>query len=404
MYGNPSKALTILSNKVFPIPAFLVSFPTNIHAMFKYSFLVITLYIFASCQPPKKEKDVALNTKQRTYAIESVVEDLNNPWGMTWLPNGAMLITEKSGELIYFKDGKKTEITNVPKVYNRGQGGLLDIELHPQYAENGWIYMTYASSEGDDNGGNTALIRCKLKDDMSLDNIEKLYKATPNTTRGQHFGSRIEFDNEGYLYFSIGERGDRDVNPQDINRDGGKIYRLHDDGSIPKDNPFVGKDGLDAIYTFGNRNPQGMALHPTTGKIWIHEHGPKGGDEINIVEKGANYGWPVISYGVNYSGTKFTDETERDGMTQPIYYWVPSIAPCGMAFVTSDIYPEWKGKLLVGSLKFNYVELLTLQGDKVTDRQKIAEDVGRVRNVKVSPDGYIHIAIEGQGIVKMVPN
>ncbi len=396
--------MAIPIDKAFTFPAFLVSFPTNSHAMLKYSFLLITLYIFTGCQPPKKEKDVALNTKQRTYAIESVVEDLNNPWGMTWLPNGAMLITEKSGELIYFKDGKKTEVTNVPKVYNRGQGGLLDIELHPNYAENGWIYMTYASSEGDDNGGNTALIRCKLKDDMSLDNIEKLYKATPNTTRGQHFGSRIEFDNEGYLYFSIGERGDRDVNPQDINRDGGKIYRLHDDGSIPKDNPFVGKDGLDAIYTYGNRNPQGMALHPTTGKIWIHEHGPKGGDEINIVEKGANYGWPVISYGVNYSGTKFTDETERPGMTQPIYYWVPSIAPCGMAFVTGNIYPEWKGRLLVGSLKFNYVELLTLQGDKVTDRQKIAEDVGRVRNVKLSPDGYIHIAIEGQGIVKMVPN
>jgi glucose/arabinose dehydrogenase len=349
---------------------------------------------------PRQDK---LSIANRDYNIKTVVDNLSNPWGMTWLPDGSMLITEKKGDLIRFKSGAKTKIKNVPNVYNRGQGGLLDIELHPNYIENGWIYMTYASSEGSPKGGNTALIRCKLKDN-TLVNIEKLYKAEPNTTSSQHFGSRIEFDNQGFLYFSIGERGERDVNPQNINRDGGKIYRLNDDGSIPNDNPFVDKSGAKkAIFTYGNRNPQGMAKHPVTGAIWIHEHGPKGGDEVNILDKGANYGWPIISYGVNYSGSKFTEETTRPNMEQPIYYWTPSIAPCGMAFVTSDLYPDWKGHLLVGSLKFNYVELLRLDNNKVIGHEKIAEDVGRVRNVKIGPDGYIYIAIEGQGIVKVVP-
>lgn len=388
----------------FTFQAILVSFQKEIHTMKKLIILLLSFSVITSCAQRKKENDVAIKTSEkRGYTTEKIVNNLNNPWGMTWLPNGSMLITEKAGSLIHFSNGTKTEIKNVPEVYNRGQGGLLDIELHPNYSENGWIYITYASSEGDEEGGNTKLIRCKLKND-SLTSIEELYKATPNTSRGQHFGSRIEFDNEGYLYFSIGERGNRDVNPQDITRDGGKIYRLNDDGTIPNDNPFVNeKNAKKAIFTYGNRNPQGMAKHPTTGQIWTHEHGPKGGDEINIVRKGVNYGWPVISYGVNYSGTTFTDITSKPGMEQPIYYWVPSIAPCGMDFVTGDRYPDWKGHLLVGSLKFNYVELVKLNGNEVVGREKIAQDIGRVRNVKMGPNGYIYIAVEGQGIFKVVP-
>lgn len=388
----------------FTFQAILVSFQKEIHTMKKLIILLLSFSVITSCAQRKKENDVAIKTSEkRGYTTEKIVNNLNNPWGMTWLPNGSMLITEKAGSLIHFSNGTKTEIKNVPEVYNRGQGGLLDIELHPNYSENGWIYITYASSEGDEEGGNTKLIRCKLEND-SLTSIEELYKATPNTSRGQHFGSRIEFDNEGYLYFSIGERGNRDVNPQDITRDGGKIYRLNDDGTIPNDNPFVNeKNAKKAIFTYGNRNPQGMAKHPTTGQIWTHEHGPKGGDEINIVKKGVNYGWPVISYGVNYSGTTFTDITSKPGMEQPIYYWVPSIAPCGMDFVTGDRYPDWKGHLLVGSLKFNYVELVKLNGNEVVGREKIAQDIGRVRNVKMGPNGYIYIAVEGQGIFKVVP-
>ena len=289
-------------------------------------------------------------------------------------------------------------------MYPRGQGGLLDVALHPDYEKNGWIYMTYSSQEGEGSGGNTKLIRAKLEG-TSLTNIESLYKAGPNSTRGQHFGSRIEFDDEGYLYFSVGDRGNRDENPQDITRDCGKIYRLNDDGSIPADNPFVGQpNAKEAIFSYGHRNPQGMAKHPKTGKIWVHEHGPKGGDEINVIQKGANFGWPVISYGINYSGTTFTDETERPGMEQPVYYWVPSIAPCGMDFVTGNKYPDWKGHLLVGSLKFNYIELVKFDGTQVLSREKIAQDVGRVRNVKMGPDDYIYIGVEGQGIVRIMPN
>ncbi|MEM7085401.1 MAG: PQQ-dependent sugar dehydrogenase [Bacteroidota bacterium] len=369
------------------------------------SLLIFSLSTFLlGCAQNNKTNDIdLLNETERTYTVKTVVDDLSNPWGMTWLPDGSMLITEKSGELIHFKEGKKIEIGNLPEIYVRGQGGLLDVALHPNYAKNGWIYFTHASREGGGNGGNTKLIRAQL-DGENLVNIENLYKASPNTKRGQHFGSRIVFDAQGFVYFSVGDRGNRDVNPQDITRDGGKIYRLHDDGSIPKDNPFVNDPkAKKAIFSYGHRNPQGMAVHPSTGKIWIHEHGPKGGDEINIIAKGANFGWPIISYGINYSGTKFTEETSRPGMEQPIYYWVPSIAPCGMDFVTGNKYPNWEGGLLVGSLKFNYVELVRLKGDEVVGREKIAEDIGRVRNVKLGPDGLIYIALEGRGIVKLIP-
>ncbi|MNX90646.1 Soluble aldose sugar dehydrogenase YliI precursor [compost metagenome] len=207
------------------------------------------------------------------------------------------------------------------------------------------------------------------------------------------------------MYFSVGDRGNNLENPQDIKRDGGKIYRLHDDGRIPMDNPFVGQAGAkEAVYSFGHRNPQGLAKNPVTGAIWSHEHGPQGGDEINIIKKGTNYGWPVVTYGIDYDGSIISNETQKAGMENPIYYWLPSIAPCGMAFVTGDRYPDWKGHLLVGALKFKYLELVKLKGDAVVGRQKIALDIGRLRNVAQGPDGYIYIAVEGKGILKILPN
>ena len=366
--------------------------------------LAIIFITFSACAQQTESEVKAKEPTNINYITELIVPDLNIPWGMDFLNDGSMLITEKSGEIIHFKDGIKTTIDSVPEVYVRGQGGLMDLEIHPDYENNGWIYITYSSSEGDDEGGNTALMRAKLNGNTLVEK-QLLYKASPNTTRGQHFGSRIEFDNEGYLYFSIGERGDRDVNPQDITRDCGKIYRLNDDGSIPADNPFVGTENAKtAIFSYGHRNPQGMAKNPYTGAIWVNEHGPRGGDEINIIEKGKNYGWPVISYGINYSGTSFTDITEKEGMEQPLFYWVPSIAPSGMAFVTSDIYPDWKGNILVGSLKFEYLERLVLENNKVVKREKLLEGLGRVRNVKQGPNGYIYVAIEGKGIFKIIPN
>jgi glucose/arabinose dehydrogenase len=365
---------------------------------------LLFLNFIISCNSQIKQNDVVLKNEVQNYTFKTIASGISIPWGMAWLPDGTMLITEKSGLLFHLKNGLKTQIKNVPKVYNRGQGGLLDIATHPQYAKNGWIYISYSSTEGVGKGGNTKLIRAKLQNE-SLIQIETIYKCSPNTTAGQHFGSRIVFDNDGYLYFSVGERGEEFVNPQDISRDNGKIYRLHDDGRIPKDNPFLGKKGVkEAIYTYGNRNPQGLAKHPVTGEIWEHEHGPKGGDEINVLKKGANYGWPVVTYGIDYDNTTISKIQEKPGIENPIYYWTPSIAPCGMAFVTSDKYPDWKGHLLVGSLKFQYLELLKLQGKKVIGRQKIATDIGRLRNVAQGPEGYIYMAVEGKGIIKIIPN
>jgi glucose/arabinose dehydrogenase len=212
------------------------------------------------------------------------------------------------------------------------------------------------------------------------------------------------FDNEGYLYFSVGDRGRRDDNPQDLTRDGGKVYRLHDDGTIPSDNPFVETDGaVKAAFSYGHRNPQGMVRHPKTGAIWTHEHGPLGGDEINIIRAGANYGWPEITYGKNYSGTTITKDTALPGMEQPLYYWIPSIAPSGMTFVSGGVYPEWEGSLLVGSLKFEYLERLVIENNKVIYREKVAEDIGRVRDVIMGVDGYIYLAVENKGVYKIVP-
>lgn len=372
--------------------------------MKSFSLLLFSSFIF-SCQAQLKTNDaIPLKEDSKKYTLETVANGINNPWGMAFLSDGSMLVTEKSGILYHITKGVKKEIKNVPTVYNRGQGGLLDIVLHPDYINNGWIYITYASSEGEGTGGNTKLIRAKLENE-SLTQIESLYKCSPNTTKGQHFGSRIAFDKEGFLYFSAGERGDHFVNPQDISRDNGKIYRLNADGSIPKDNPFVGKENAKAaIYSYGHRNPQGLAINPATGVIWEHEHGPQGGDEINIIKKGANYGWPVVTYGIDYDNSIISTETQKPGIENPIYYWSPSIAPCGMAFVTSNKYPDWKGHLLVGSLKFQYLELVKLDGNKIVGRQKIATDVGRLRSVAQAPDGYIYIGVEGKGILKIIPN
>ncbi|WP_406684735.1 PQQ-dependent sugar dehydrogenase [Seonamhaeicola sp. MEBiC1930] len=371
--------------------------------MKKFSIVLIAFITCATCAQQIESEVKAEDPININYTTQMFVPDLDIPWGMTFLPDGSLLITEKSGELIHFKNGKKINIEGTPEIYVWGQGGFMDIKLHPNYSNNGWIYITHASSEGSGEGGNTALIRGKL-DGSKLTDLEVLYKAEPNTKKGQHWGSRIEFDNEGFLYFSVGDRGNRNVNPQDITRDGGKIYRLNDDGSIPEDNPFVGTNNAKtAIFSFGHRNPQGMVKHPYTGSIWVNEHGPKGGDEINIVEKGKNYGWPVISYGVNYSGTPFTDITEKDGMEQPFFYWVPSIAPSGMTIVSSEKYPNWKGNILVGSLKFKYLERLIIENNKVIKREKLFEGLGRIRNVIQAPDNYIYVAVENHGIIKIVP-
>ena len=346
----------------------------------------------------------SLDKVKKKIIAQVHVNDTGIPWGMAWLPQGDMLITMRGGELKRLKKGETAAktVSGLPEIAAGGQGGLLDIVLHPDYASNGWLYLSYAKS---DNKGNksTAIIRAKL-DGQKLIQREDIYIAEAYSSRGVHFGSRLAFDNQGYLYFSIGDRGQRDINPQDVTRDAGKIYRLHDDGRIPDDNPFV-NDGKakKAIYSYGHRNPQGMAKHPKTGDIWIHEHGPRGGDEINLISKGKNYGWPNISYGINYSGTRFTDLTKKEGMEQPLWYWDPSIAPSGMVFVTSDKYPDWQGNILVGSLKFGQVVMLTVEANKIIKGDVIKDGLTRVRNIKQGPDGYIYVALDGQGIYRLIP-
>lgn len=363
--------------------------------------LFFTLHIgCAQDNPPFIETPTEID-----YTYEIIVDGIDIPWGMVFITEKDFLVTEKSGIIYRVVDGKKTALTGVPKIYLRGQGGLLDIALHPNFTSNSIVYITLAANvEGDGKGGNTALYSAKLNANK-LEDVKLLYKAAPNTKKGQHWGSRIVFDNQGHVYFSVGDRGNRDLNPQDINRDGGKIYRLNLDGSIPKENPFVGKDNSKkAIYSYGHRNPQGMVIHPKTGKIWEHEHGPQGGDEINIIQKGVNFGWPTITYGINYSGTPITDKTVMPNMAQPYYYWIPSIGPSGMAFSTSGVYKKWIDDLFVGSLKFEYLERLVIENDKVVKREKVLDKIGRVREVIESPEGYLYIGVEGKGILKIIPN
>jgi len=352
--------------------------------------------------PLDNEGDNSIIVDEINYEMELVFEDKNIIWSIEFFEDNSILAAVKSGSVFHYKDGEKTEIKGLPEIYLRGQGGLMDLAFHPNFKENRWLYFSYASEYEGEKGGNTTIARAKLIKD-SLEDLEILYKGTPNSTKGQHFGGRLEFDNEGYLYFAIGDRGNRNVNPQDLSLDGGKIYRINDDGSIPMDNPFFDTpNARKAIYSYGHRNPQGMFKHPLTGKIWTNEHGPRGGDEINIIRKGKNYGWPKITYGINYSGTTITKNKSLPGMEQPLYYWLPSIAPSCFEYISSDMYPNWKGSLLAGALVFKYVERIGLKDDKVVYRSKIAEGLGRPRDVKQGPDGLIYVAIENKGVYKIL--
>jgi glucose/arabinose dehydrogenase len=374
--------------------------------IFNLSVLLIILSNFSCAQdlkPIDSEADNSILVDESNYEMELIFEDENIIWSIEFFEDNSILAAVKSGKLFHYINGEKIEIGGLPEIYLRGQGGLMDIVLHPDFKENNWLYFSYASEDTGEKGGNTTISRAKLINNNLVD-LEVLYKASPNTRKGQHFGGRLTFDNENYLYFSVGDRGNRDVYPQDINLDGGKIYRINDDGSIPSDNPFFNNpNAKKAIYSYGHRNPQGMFKHPITGKIWTNEHGPRGGDEINIIKKGGNYGWPKITYGINYSGTTITKNKSLPKMEQPLYYWLPSIAPSSFEYISSDIYPNWKGSLLAGALVFKYIERIGLKNDKVVYRSKIAENLGRPRDIKQGPDGFVYVSIEGKGVYKILP-
>ena len=342
-----------------------------------------------------------------SFYLDTIFTGSQVLWGMAFLPGNEMLITSIDG-IIYHVDKNRLsrEVEGVPAVKAEGQGGLLDIELHPDFVNNNLIYISYAAFKEKDGATlTTTVVDRAVFSNNKLTEVTRIFEALPYLPTRHHYGSRLEFDNQGYLFISVGDRGRRDDNPQYLNNHCGKIHRVHDDGRIPTDNPFVdNEEALPSIYAFGVRNPQGMVKHPVTGKIWEHEHGPRGGDEINIIRAGSNYGWPEVSYGINYDGTTYTNVLERADVDPPLLYWVPSIAPSGMDFIRSDLYPGWKNQLLVGSLRFKYLNLCKLDGEKVVREQTLLKNIGRVRDVKTGPDGYIYVSVEDPGrIFRLVP-
>lgn len=343
------------------------------------------------CFPLSTSAEI-IGTEKAKVNATILIENLDHPWSLAFLPNGHMLITERSGDLLLFDDkGKNRQrIRGLPDSEAYGQGGLLDVRPHPDFANNQWLYISYAA-EGE-NGVGTEVSRGKLQG-TQLTQVEKLFQLQPKSYKGQHFGSRLVFDKKGYLYITLGDRGEKD-RAQDTQDHAGSVIRLHDDGRIPADNPFVAnKQGKAEIFSYGHRNAQGAALHPKTGELWLHEHGPQGGDELNISRKGQNFGWPVITYGVNYViGTKIGEGTHKEGMEQPLHYWVPSIAPSGMSFYTGNAFPKWKDSLFVGSLKFRLLARLELDGEKVIHEERMFKGkFGRIRDVRTGPNGFLYL-------------
>ena len=362
--------------------------------MFRFLFLFITAILVGF---------PLIGVAQPRYASEhydlklvTVAEGLRSPWSLAWLPDGRMLVTEKPGRLrLLSPDGKRSSsVKGLPGIAYIGQGGLLDVVVDPDFQNNKTIYLSY--SEPGQGGAGTAVARAELKG-RRLENLKVLFRQVPKSQGGRHFGSRMTVTADGHLFITVGERGERN-RTQDFRINRGQVIRIHKDGRIPKDNPFVGRQGYrPEVWSYGHRNPQGAALHPKTGKLWVHEHGAMGGDEINIPLAGRNYGWPVIAYGVHYSGNKIGEGTQKAGMEQPVYYWDPSIAPSGMAFYTGNKFPKWKGSLLVGALKFRMLVRLSLKGEQVVAEERILQNLGeRIRDVRQGPDGHVYVLTDSR--------
>jgi len=342
-----------------------------------------------------------IRSEEHAFRVVKLVQGLEHPWSVAFLPDGRMLVTERPGRLRVVSAGKldPQPVAGVPEVVAQGQGGLFDIVLHPRFSENSLVYFSY-SGRGP-GGSGTELARAKLAG-QRLENVQVLFRQDPKGRSGLHFGGRIVFDRQGFVYLTLGERGEMQ-RAQRTDDHAGSVIRLHDDGRVPADNPFVGMAGWKPEkFDLGHRNQQGAALQPKTGLLWTHEHGPQGGDEVNVIRAGTNYGWPVITYGVNYvTGTKIGEGAQKEGMAQPIHYWVPSIAPSGMAFYEGDRFPRWKGDLFVGALKDRMLVRLKLDGEKVVKEERMLQGVlGRIRDVRAGPDGFIYLLTdESSGVL-----
>ena len=351
--------------------------------------LIVTLTLGCERAPVADVPDTVASD-QATFRVVEVAGGLEHPWAMAFLPDGDVLITERPGRLRIVREGvlDPTPIEGVPEVYASGQGGLLDVVLDPDFASNRLIYLSYAA-EGEDGAG-TRVARARLGDG-GLEDLEVIFEGFM-AGGGRHFGSRLGFDPEGYLFVTLGERG-QDERAQELGDLAGKVVRLHPDGSVPEGNPFAGRDdAAPEVFSWGHRNPQGLAVHPETGRIWVVEHGPRGGDEVNLVAAGVNYGWPVITHGRAYSGLPMGEGSAKEGMAQPLHYWVPSISPSGMAFYEGDAFPQWQGDLFTGGLSGEVLARLELDGERVVEEERLLEGVlGRIRDVRVGPDGYLYL-------------
>jgi glucose/arabinose dehydrogenase len=364
---------------------------------------------------PVPSPDKVVKTKLHDYRVETLVsEGLESPWAIAFLPDGRKLVTEKAGRLRFVSAEGKLDplaIEGLPEAIDHGQGGLLEVALHPEYANNGWVYLGLSdgtrrkdASGKDEVRCITAVVRGRIKDHRWIDQ-EWIYRPDEKfrTSGGVHFGTRFVFA-DGFIFFPIGERGGM-MEAQDLSRPNGKIFRLHDDGRVPKDNPFVGnKDAIGGIWSYGHRNPQGLTTDPRDGSIYNTEHGPRGGDELNLILPGRNYGWPVVTYGMNYNGTPMVAETEKEGIERPLTYWVPSIAVCGLDFYSGEKFPNWKNDLLAGALAQQEVRRIRLVDRKVVDQEIILKNIGRVRDVAAGPDGLVYVVLnKPDRIVRLVP-
>ena len=364
------------------------------------------MFLFNSCKEQIRDR-----TDLPQLNIRTILDGYEIIWGMDFLPDGELIFTEKKGKIYIKRDETVTEISGFPDVLTRNQGGLLDICAHPDYKENGWIYATY-SAENQEGGGQLNLIRFKITDNK-VSNIENIFSSGGINTWYGHYGSRIAFNKQKYLYLTVGEGGERsyggpsasNINSQDLTSKWGKIHRMMDDGSIPTDNPvFPGNTEPSTIYSYGHRNPQGLAIHPETGEIWESEHGPRGGDEINVINKGANYGWPRYSLGVNYDGTTISSDHTAEGITGPLYSWNPSIGTCGIAIITGKYFSSWSGNLLVCGLVTEKLHRCIINGNKIIEEEVILKNSGRVRDVAMAPDGSIYVSVENPGrIIQILP-
>ena len=361
-----------------------------------------------STVPPADEVVIdRIESEEETFRVVKVLGDFANPWAVAWLPDGRMLITERGGTLNLVDGESVASVSGLPEIAARGQGGLLDVAVPDDYDQNGWIYLTYSTSG--DGGVGTVLSRARL-DGASLTDVQELFRQQPFVESGLHFGSRISFLGDGTVVATMGERGQRSENgpgAQDSTNTIGTTIRLNRDGSVPSDNPFVDREDVpDAVYSYGHRNQQGMALHPETGAIWQHEHGPHGGDELNLITPGANYGWPAVTYGDEYSDQSPIGGTEGPRFRQPVEYWDPSPAFSGMAFSTGDAFPNWQNDLFMGALAHQKVLRVELDGNRVAHQEELLEqDLGRIRAVETGPDGHLYVLTDASdgGLYRLEP-